>query len=452
MLVYRSGGSRTDTGRSMLEVRAMGMVPCPDFGRFGDDTLDGAAAKFDRLSELELLPAYMAAEDETRAGIDYTVPKMVDMPNYGTDALARLWCAEPSVRGLKGQGCQGVLRAVARIAAASRGSGWRAPAASAHVLGHLWGGARACGRTTSIPHHAEIPLMSGGCVGWPYSPNVAETVSLVVLTASALLYSFAPLFGFDEPTRIWLEAVTLAAIVLISAAAGPVLAVWASKERSSRKSWMINCLLVGVIPFIAWAYAKAQDIDAEDLGVYEAITKAAVLVLLAWASIMLGAKLGVQYGTQALGNTAKAPTGVRHTTRNTATPLEKWLPTVVWMTLAAMVVVVVVATYMPADQPTHSVEPDTLFTASAAIMGFAVFGLVLSTLGTNMELIKSIAYTLLPVIAVQTIFMVSLVSDINFPEAVWIVMTAVWLFLLVFATVANRILPVGTDGATNPAR
>ncbi len=102
MLVYWSRGSRTHPGRSMLEVRAMKKVPCPDFGRFGDDALDGAAAEFDRLSELELLPAYMAAEDETRAGIDDAVSEMLGVPDYDTDALARLWCAEPSVRGRKG--------------------------------------------------------------------------------------------------------------------------------------------------------------------------------------------------------------------------------------------------------------------------------------------------------------------------------------------------------------
>lgn len=99
MLVYWSRGSRTHPGRSMLEVRAMKKVPCPDFGRFGDAVLDGAAAEFDRLSVLPLLPADMAAEDETRAGIDDAVSHMLGVSDYDTDALARLWCAEPSIRG-----------------------------------------------------------------------------------------------------------------------------------------------------------------------------------------------------------------------------------------------------------------------------------------------------------------------------------------------------------------
>ena len=167
---------------------------------------------------------------------------------------------------------------------------------------------------------------------------------------------------------------------------------------------------------------------------------------------MLGAKLGVQYVVYPFENTARASADVRHTARNTASSLEKWLHNGALITLVAVVAVAVVATYMPAAQPSHLIEPDTLFTASATIMGLAAFGSALATLGTNRGLIKSIAYALLPVITIQAVFMASLVSNINFPAMSWIGMTAVWLFLLVLAVVANRVLPDGTGGTTNPAR
>lgn len=101
MMVHWTRGQRTHSGRSSLQVRAIGKMPCPDFGQFGDAILDDAAVEFDRLSELNLLPAYMATEDETRAGIDDAVSEMLNVPGYDTDALVSLWCAEPSVRGLK---------------------------------------------------------------------------------------------------------------------------------------------------------------------------------------------------------------------------------------------------------------------------------------------------------------------------------------------------------------
>lgn len=101
MMVHWTRGSKTDPGRSTMQVNAIKKVPCPDFGQFDDTILDGAAAEFGRLSGLKLLPAYMATKDETRAGIDDAVSEMLDVPKYDTDALVNLWCAEPSVMGLK---------------------------------------------------------------------------------------------------------------------------------------------------------------------------------------------------------------------------------------------------------------------------------------------------------------------------------------------------------------
>jgi hypothetical protein len=101
MMVHWTRGQRTHSGRSTMQVNAIKKVPCPDFGQFDDTILDGAAAEFDRLSGLNLLPAYMATKDETRAGIDDAVSEMLDVSKYDTDTLVDLWCAEPSVMGLK---------------------------------------------------------------------------------------------------------------------------------------------------------------------------------------------------------------------------------------------------------------------------------------------------------------------------------------------------------------
>lgn len=101
MMVHWTRGSRTHPGRSPLQVGGIGKVPCPDFGQFGDDVLNTAAAEFDRLSRMELCPAYMTAVDDTRAEINHAVSHMLDIPNYDTRTLARAWGAEPSVRGSK---------------------------------------------------------------------------------------------------------------------------------------------------------------------------------------------------------------------------------------------------------------------------------------------------------------------------------------------------------------
>ena len=101
MLVYWSKGSRTHPGRSMLEVRAIRKVPCPRLDMLDGRALDRAAADFDRLSGLDLRPMYRADRDAVRAGIDDAVSAMLGVPDYDTDALARAWCAEPSVRGRK---------------------------------------------------------------------------------------------------------------------------------------------------------------------------------------------------------------------------------------------------------------------------------------------------------------------------------------------------------------
>lgn len=107
-----------------------------------------------------------------------------------------------------------------------------------------------------------------------------------------------------------------------------------------------------------------------------------------------------------------------------------------------------VAVYTPTGQPTDPVTSDVLFTASATIMGLAAFGSALSTLGHNMISIKSIAYTLVPLIGVQATFMASLLGHVGIPAWLWIIMTPIFLFLLVLAIVANRVKTSGADGST----
>ena len=101
MMVHWSRGSRTHSGRSSMQVRAIHKVPCPKFDEFDNDVLDMAAVAFDRLTPLKLLPAYMAAEDKTRAEISHMVSKVLGVADYDEDALTKLWCAESSIRGLK---------------------------------------------------------------------------------------------------------------------------------------------------------------------------------------------------------------------------------------------------------------------------------------------------------------------------------------------------------------
>ena len=98
MLIHWTRGSRTHSGRSRMQVRAISKVPCPDFAAFD---LDRAAAEFDRLSTKSLLPAYRAKDDAVRAEINRIVATMLGVPDYDTDSITKMWCAEPSVSSKK---------------------------------------------------------------------------------------------------------------------------------------------------------------------------------------------------------------------------------------------------------------------------------------------------------------------------------------------------------------
>lgn len=124
-----------------------------------------------------------------------------------------------------------------------------------------------------------------------------------------------------------------------------------------------------------------------------------------------------------------------------------WAILAVVLAAAVLAVVLTTVSYTPTEQPTYTVKPDTLFTASATLMGLAAFGTALSTLGHNNALIKGIAYTLVPLIGVQAVFMVSILERIGIPVSLWMVMTGILLMLLVLVMVANRIEIDKVDGS-----
>ena len=100
MMVHWTQGQRTHAGRSTTQIRAIKKVPCPKLNEIGDNMLDYAAAEFNRLSSLELLPSCQAHVDRTREKIDSIVVKMLglcDNAHIAIEELRLLWCREPTV-------------------------------------------------------------------------------------------------------------------------------------------------------------------------------------------------------------------------------------------------------------------------------------------------------------------------------------------------------------------
>lgn len=98
MMVHWTQGSRTDPGRASLQVNGIKKLPCLNIAQLDKNVLKRAAADFDKLSKLELLPAWEADRDNTRTKINNAVCKMLGVRNYDTTVLASIWCEEPSVR------------------------------------------------------------------------------------------------------------------------------------------------------------------------------------------------------------------------------------------------------------------------------------------------------------------------------------------------------------------
>ena len=98
MITYWSVGGSTQTRRSVLQVKALGNLECPDFAKFGDEKLDAISSEFDRLSRKELSVTNMADSDKVRDEISDAVSAMLGFEGYDTKTVTKLWCSEPSVK------------------------------------------------------------------------------------------------------------------------------------------------------------------------------------------------------------------------------------------------------------------------------------------------------------------------------------------------------------------
>lgn len=102
MMVHWTQGQRTQTGRSTAQIAALNRIPCPRLDRLPEEVLQRAAARFDELAAMELLPACQAHADPVRIAIDDAVGTVFGLSDEAAGVVAvlrRLWCAEPSVHG-----------------------------------------------------------------------------------------------------------------------------------------------------------------------------------------------------------------------------------------------------------------------------------------------------------------------------------------------------------------
>ena len=95
--------NRQQEGRANLTITTIGNIPVIDCRKLGAEQLERAAASFDDLSALSLLPANRAHDDETRHLIDQTLLcDILGLPPTILDPLSTLreqWTNEPSVKG-----------------------------------------------------------------------------------------------------------------------------------------------------------------------------------------------------------------------------------------------------------------------------------------------------------------------------------------------------------------
>ena len=102
-IVNWTQGSRTQMGRGRVQVKAIQIMPCPNFRLLSDDKLDLASRMFDELKDLALRPACQAHADENRKRIDRAVIEMLGLDVARVEkilsALRNSWCCEPSIHG-----------------------------------------------------------------------------------------------------------------------------------------------------------------------------------------------------------------------------------------------------------------------------------------------------------------------------------------------------------------
>ena len=102
MVLHWTKGSRTQLGRSTMQVKGIQAMPCPDLSQLSENALEGAVAALDALSGQSLDRAKNAHKDSVRHAIDSAVIKMFGLPEsleQTADDIRVWWCAEPSVSG-----------------------------------------------------------------------------------------------------------------------------------------------------------------------------------------------------------------------------------------------------------------------------------------------------------------------------------------------------------------
>ena len=98
MVTCWAEGGRTQHGRSRFGIESMKKIPCPKFNKMNDEILDYAEKEFDKLADEELNAANQAEHDKTRDKINNVVSEILEIFNYDTNAITKMWCSEASVK------------------------------------------------------------------------------------------------------------------------------------------------------------------------------------------------------------------------------------------------------------------------------------------------------------------------------------------------------------------
>lgn len=276
-------------------------------------------------------------------------------------------------------------------------------------------------------------------------------MGIVLAGLAGALYGFAPSFGLNEYPQNVLETVVLAVTLVAGAVAGIIFGInWMSKRLSGHPRSVVNNLLTGATVLVVGVYIMVQYLGVKELDVYEVILRAAPPVILVVIGSMLGVKFATRYGTFSISDIASASKDIRHAVSVTDAALSKGLYGTACATMALVIAVMV---FTPPDSPKYLVPEYDLFVASATIMGLAAFGSAFSTLRPRKYLATGIAFTLIPIIVVQIVFMLSLLGYVHFQAGWWIGVTGVLLILLVLVMAINNIKPTGMyDGTDFPGR
>ena len=107
LLCYWWHSSRQQSSKASITISALESLPVLDFGALSDEQLEVAVDIFDEFRDKELMPAYLAGSDPSRALLDKRV--VCDLLGFGEGVyegvrrVAGKWGAEASVHGGKGR-------------------------------------------------------------------------------------------------------------------------------------------------------------------------------------------------------------------------------------------------------------------------------------------------------------------------------------------------------------